>query len=175
MKKILLTAFTSILFTISVNAQNPTTPVIISRDEATMKIMIAKEQKNVTFKQIADSIGREEVWTASALLGQNTMSADEAAKACKLLGLGKDVERAVQEYAVRGTTQVMPPTDPLVYRFYEIVMIYGPSLKAVIQENFGEGIMSAIDYSMKVEKIPNPNGDRVRVTMEGKFLPYKKW
>ena len=104
MKKILLTAFTSILFTISVNAQNPTTPVIISRDEATMKIMIAKEQKNVTFKQIADSIGREEVWTASALLGQNTMSADEAAKACKLLGLGKDVERAVQEYAVRGTT-----------------------------------------------------------------------
>lgn len=169
---IILLSFLFVLVNYS-NAQ--TTTAIITREEATTKIKIAKEQKGLTFKQIADEIGRDEVWTASALLGQNTMSAEEAAKTCTLLGLGADVERALQEYATRGTTQPMPPTDPLVYRFYEIIMIYGPTLQAVIQENFGEGIMSAIDYSMKVERVPNPAGDRVRVTMEGKFLSYKKW
>ena len=102
------------------------------------------------------------------------MSADEASKACALLGLGKDVEMALQVYAVRGQNP-MPPTDPLEYRFYEIVMIYAPTLKAVIQEKFGEGIMSAINFSMHVDRIPDPAGDRVRVTMEGKFLDYKKW
>lgn len=152
-----------------------TTGRLLSREEATQVIMDAKQAKNLTFAQIAEAVGKDEVWVASALLGQNTMSADEAHKAVTVLGLGAEVEKALQVYATRGTTQPMPPTDPLIYRFYEIVMIYGPTLKAVIQEKFGEGIMSAIDYSMHVEKIPNPNGDRVRVTMEGKFLAYKKW
>ncbi len=148
---------------------------IITRDEATTLIMNAKLTKNLSFQQIADAVGRDEVWTASAMLGQNTMSATEAKALCTLLGLDSSVEFALQQYATRGTTQVMPPTDPLVYRFYEIVMIYGPTLKAVIQEEFGEGIMSAINFSMKVDRVPHPEGDRVRVTMEGKFLDYKKW
>lgn len=148
---------------------------IITRDEATTLIMNAKLTKNLSFQQIADAVGRDEVWTASAMLGQNTMSAAEAKALCTLLGLDSSVEFALQQYATRGTTQVMPPTDPLVYRFYEIVMIYGPTLKAVIQEEFGEGIMSAINFSMKVDRVPHPEGDRVRVTMEGKFLDYKKW
>jgi len=152
----------------------PASYKVITRDEATAQITAAKQLKGLSFQQIADAVGKDEVWVASALLGQNTMSADEAAKACALLGLGKDVEMALQVYAVRGQNP-MPPTDPLEYRFYEIVMIYGPSLKAVIQEKFGEGIMSAINFSMHVERIPDPAGDRVRVTMEGKFLDYKKW
>ncbi len=173
MKKSTLTLIC--LLITGIQLQSQTTMPIISREDATAQIMVAKEQKGLTFKQIADAIGKDEVWTASAMLGQNTMSPEEASKTCELLGLGKEVERALQEFSTRGTTQPMPPTDPLVYRFYESVMIYGPTLKAVIQENFGEGIMSAIDYSMKVERIPNPAGDRVRVTMEGKFLSYKKW
>lgn len=147
---------------------------IISREEATSRIMEAKQLKNLSFMQIAQAVGKDEVWVASAMLGQNTMSADEAAKACAILGLGKDVEMALQVYAVRGQNP-MPPTDPLEYRFYEIVMVYAPTLKAVIQEKFGEGIMSAINFSMHVDRIPDPAGDRVRVTMEGKFLDYKKW
>jgi len=174
MKKALLTITILITSLTYLKSQNMADQ-IISREQATTEIMHAKQAKNLTFQQIADAVGRDEVWTASALLGQNTMSADEAKKACVILGLGKNVETALQQYATRGTTQPMPPTDPLVYRFYEIVMIYGPTLKAVIQEEFGEGIMSAINFSMKVDRIPNPEGDRVRVTMEGKFLDYKKW
>ncbi|MBC8046183.1 MAG: cyanase [Fimbriimonadaceae bacterium] len=172
MKKI-LTILT--LFVLYTQIQAQTSINIITREEATEKIMTAKAQKKLTFQQIADAVGKDEVWVASAMLGQNTMTADEAKKACTSLGLGQDVELALQVYATRGTTQEMPPTDPLVYRFYEIVMIYGPTLKAVIQEEFGEGIMSAINFSMKVDRVPHPEGDRVKVTMEGKFLDYKKW
>lgn len=151
------------------------TDQIITRDEATTLIMNAKQLKNLSFQQIADTVGQDEVWTASVMLGQNTMNATEAKALCAILGLDHRVETAVQQYATRGTMQVMPPTDPVAYRFYEIVMIYGPTLKAVIQEEFGEGIMSAINFSMKVDRVPHPDGDRVRVTMEGKFLDYKKW
>ncbi|MFI5171574.1 MAG: cyanase [Chitinophagales bacterium] len=175
MKKIITLNFILILIMTNISAQTAAPVELISREDATALIMNAKQTKGLTFIQIATAVGRDEVWTASSLLGQNTMSADEAKKACEILGLGKSVELALQTYATRGTTQVMPPTDPLVYRFYEIVMIYGPTLKAVIQEKFGEGIMSAINFSMKVDRVPNPEGDRVRVTMEGKFLDYKKW
>ncbi|MFZ1635390.1 MAG: cyanase [Chitinophagales bacterium] len=151
------------------------TAAVLSRDACTPIILDAKKAKGVTYQQIAEAVGRSETWTTSVIYGENTMDATEAKKLCDYLGLGADVMGAVQNYAYRGNSQEMPPTDPLIYRFYEINLIYGNTMRAIIHEKFGEGIMSAIDYNMNIEKIPNPNGDRVRVTLEGKFLQYKKW
>lgn len=150
-------------------------PATLDRDACTQIILEAKKTKGVSYQQIADAVGRSETWTTSVIYGENTMDATEAKKMCDFLGLGADVMSAVQMYAYRGDSQEMPPTDPLIYRFYEINMVYGKTMRAIIHEKFGEGIMSAIDYNMNIEKIPNPNGDRIRVTMEGKFLQYKKW
>ena len=147
----------------------------LSRDACTQIILDAKKTKGVTYQQIADAVGRSETWTTSVIYGENTMDATEAKKISDYLGLSADVMNALQTYAYRGDSQEMPPTDPLIYRFYEINMIYGKTMRAIIHEKFGEGIMSAIDYNMNIEKIPNPNGDRIRVTMEGKYLQYKKW
>ena len=151
------------------------TAAVLSRDACTPIILDAKKAMGVTYQQIAEAVGRSETWTTSVIYGENTMDATEAKKLCDYLGLGADVMSAVQNYAYRGNSQEMPPTDPLIYRFYEINLIYGNTMRAIIHEKFGEGIMSAIDYNMNIEKIPNPNGDRVRVTLEGKFLQYKKW
>ena len=163
----------------SVSNQNIIIPMLptgtLSRDACTSIILDAKKTKGVTYQQIADAVGRSETWTTSVIYGENTMDATEAKKMCDFLGLSADVMNAVQTYAYRGDSQEMPPTDPLIYRFYEINMIYGKTMRAIIHEKFGEGIMSAIDYNMNIEKIPNPNGDRIRVTMEGKYLQYKKW
>ena len=157
----------------------PLTPIVatpaLSRDACTPIILEAKKAKGVTYQQIADAVGRSETWTTSVIYGENTMDATEAKKIGDYLGLSADVTNALQTYAYRGDSQEMPPTDPLIYRFYEINMIYGKTMRAIIHEKFGEGIMSAIDYNMNIEKIPNPNGDRIRVNMEGKFLQYKKW
>lgn len=157
----------------------PTSPLVLapslSRDACTPIILEAKKAKGVTYQQIADAVGRSETWTTSVIFGENTMDATEAKKIADYLGLSADVMNALQTYAYRGDSQEMPPTDPVIYRFYEINMIYGKTMRAIIHEKFGEGIMSAIDYNMNIEKIPNPNGDRIRITMEGKFLQYKKW
>ena len=104
------------------------------------------------------------------------MNQDEATKATELLGLGQEVALALQQFPMKGSLPPAgPPTDPLIYRFHEIVLVYGTTLKAIIHEKFGDGIMSAIDFTMNVEKVPDPKGDRVKVTLDGKFLPYKKW
>lgn len=147
----------------------------LTRDACTEIILEAKRTKGFTFEQIAAAVGRSETWVTSVIYGENTMDATEAKKLTDFLGLDSQVASALQIYAYRGDSQEMPPTDPLIYRFYEINMIYGKTMRAIIHEKFGEGIMSAIDYNMNIEKIPNPNGDRIRVTLEGKFLPYKKW
>ena len=147
----------------------------MTRDECTRAVLESLEAKKLTLQQVADAVGRHVVWTTSALLGQSTMSADEAAKAVEILALGKDAAEALQRIPSKGSLSLIVPTDPLIYRFYEIMQVYGTTLKAVIHEKFGDGIMSAIDFTMDVEKVPDPKGDRVRVTMEGKFLPYKKW
>jgi len=147
----------------------------LSRDACTPIILEAKRAKGVTYQQIAEAVGRSETWTTSVIYGENTMDAAEAKKIGDYLGLSSEVMNALQTYAYRGDSQEMPPTDPLIYRFYEINLIYGKTMRAIIHEKFGEGIMSAIDYNMNIEKIPNPNGDRIRVTMEGKYLMYKKW
>ena len=147
----------------------------MTREQCTAAILEAKAAKGLTYQQIADAAGRHVIWTTSALLGQQTMPAEEAGKVVKLLGLGPDVAAALQEFAMKGSLPQSPPTDPLIYRFHEIVQVYGTTLKAIIHEQFGDGIMSAIDFTMDVQKVADPKGDRVRVTMEGKFLAYKKW
>jgi cyanate lyase len=151
----------------------------MTRAQATQAILDAKLARGLTFKQVANKVGRHEVWVASALLGQQQMSEDEAGRAAEVLGLGPDVGRevvaALQRFPMKGSLETSPPVDPLIYRFHEIVQVYGTTLKALIHEKFGDGIMSAIDFTMNLERVPDPKGDRVRVTLEGKFLAYKKW
>jgi len=145
------------------------------REMCTAAIQEARQAKCMTYQAIADAVGHDVVWTTAALLGQARMDEAEANKVASLLGLGREVSEALQQFPMKGSLAVNPPTDPLIYRFHEIVQVYGTTLKAVIQEKFGDGIMSAIDFSMQIEKVPDAKGDRVRVTMEGKFLPYKRW
>ncbi|MBI2808313.1 MAG: cyanase [Planctomycetes bacterium] len=147
----------------------------MTRLEATEKILAAKAQKNLTFTAIAAAVGRHPVWTTSALLGQATMTADEARKAGAILGLEPDVVAALQVIPTKGSVGKDVPVDPLIYRFHEITQVYGTTIKALIHEMFGDGIMSAIDFTMDIQKKEDPKGDRVIVTLDGKFLPYKKW
>lgn len=148
---------------------------MIERSEATARVIAAKEASGLTFADVADKVGAHEVWVASALLGQNTMTAEQAAAAGSALGLDQETVAALQRDACRGSLGVAVPTDPLIYRFYEIVQVYGTTLKALIEERFGTGIMSAIDFTMDIAKKEDPKGDRVVVTLDGKFLPYRQW
>jgi cyanate lyase len=147
----------------------------VQRSEATEKILAAKQQRGLTFETIAKAVGRHKVWVTSALLGQSTMSKDEAEKTIAVLGLGPDVATALQQIPLKGSVGETVPVDPLIYRFHEITQVYGTTLKAIIHEMFGDGIMSAIDFTLDVQRQEDPKGDRVVVTMNGKFLPYKKW
>ncbi len=148
---------------------------MISRSEATQRILAAKQQKGLTFEAIAKAVGRHKVWVTAALFGQATMSADEAQKAAAVLGLSPEVALALQQIPSKGSVGETVPVDPLIYRFHEITQVYGTTLKAIIHEMFGDGIMSAIDFELDVQRKEDPKGDRVVVTMNGKFLPYKKW
>ena len=145
------------------------------RTDVIEMVVAAKLAKKLTWKALAEACGRSEVWTTSALLGQQAMSADEATAVGRLLGLGADAVTLLQVPPSKGSLGGQISTDPLIYRFHEIVQVYGTTLKELIHENFGDGIMSAIDFEMNVEKVPDPKGDRVKVTMHGKFLPYRKW
>jgi cyanate lyase len=148
---------------------------MITRQEATEHILRAKEEKKLTFEQIAAAVGRHTVWVTSALLGQQTMSATEADAATNILGLGPFVAQALQTIPTKGSLTDAVPVDPLIYRFHEITQVYGTTLKTLIHEMFGDGIMSAIDFEMDIKKVPDPKGDRVVITYNGKFLPYRKW
>jgi cyanate lyase len=147
----------------------------MKRCEATDQILAAKEKKGLTFTQIAKAVGRHPVWVTSALLGQAQMSAEEAKKAVAVLDLGPEVASALQQFPSKDSLHQVVPVDPLIYRFYEITQVYGTTIKALIHEMFGDGIMSAIDFEMDIQRKEDPKGDRVVVTMNGKFLPYKKW
>jgi cyanate lyase len=147
----------------------------MTRSQATEAIPAARQSKGLTYQAIADAIGHDVVWTTAALLGQASMDKADAIKVGELLGLGPEVAQALQECPMKGSLPPGPPIDPLIYRFNEIMQVYGTALKAVIHEKFGDGIMSAIDFTMLVDRVSDPKGDRVRVTMEGKFLPYRKW
>jgi cyanate lyase len=148
---------------------------VIAREQATELILAAKQEKKQTFEAIAQAVGRHKVWVTSALLGQAAMSAEEAQKAAEILGLGPHVAQALQQIPTKGSLDQDVPVDPLIYRFHEITQVYGTTLKAIIHEMFGDGIMSAIDFELDVQRQEDPKGDRVIVTMSGKFLPYRKW
>jgi len=144
----------------------------MKREDLTEKILDIKREKGWTWKQITEEIGGvSPVLVVGALLGQMKLVKPLAKKAAALFGLSAAEERMLNEVPYRGTP--MPPTDPLIYRFYELVMVNGPAWKALIEEEFGDGIMSAIDFNMEMEREPNAKGDRVKITMSGKFLPYK--
>ncbi len=147
----------------------------MKRLDATEQILTAKHEKKLTFAALARAVGRHPVWVTSALLGQATMTAEEAQKTVAALGLGAEVAEALQEMPSKGSVGQAVPVDPLIYRFHEITQVYGTTLKALIHEMFGDGIMSAIDFEMDIQRKEDPKGDRVIITMNGKFLPYKKW
>lgn len=145
-------------------------------DKLTMTetIMLAKAEKGLTWEKIGNDLGFSPVWLTSACLGMNSAPQDKALAISEYLGLTNEVAEALMAYPTKIWDQAVP-TDPLIYRLYEIVGVYGETLKEVIQEKFGDGIMSAIDFSMDIEKLEDPKGDRVLLTMNGKFLPYKSW
>jgi cyanate lyase len=147
----------------------------MERKDCTAAILEAKRAKGLSFTEIAEKVGRHVVWTTAALMGQATMDADEAAAVAGLLGLGPDVAASLQEYPTKGALEDTVPVDPLIYRLHEITQVYGTSIKAVIQEMFGDGIMSAIDFHIDIRRMPDPKGDRVELVYNGKFLPYRKW
>ena len=144
----------------------------MKRSDLTEKILDIKREKGWSWKNIVDEIGgMSPVLIVGALLGQMKLTKPQCEKAAALFGLGESEKRLLNEIPMRGMP--MPPTDPLIYRFYELVMVNGPALKVLIEEEFGDGIMSAIDFDFEMERLPDPKGDRVKMTMSGKFLPYK--
>ena len=146
----------------------------MTRDDLTEKLLDIKREKGWTWKTICDEIGgASPIMVTGAILGQMKLTKPQAANAAKLFGLSKSEQALLNEVPMRGTGTAMPPTDPLIYRFYELVMVNGPAWKALIEEEFGDGIMSAIDFDMEIERKPDPKGDRVKITMSGKFLPFK--
>lgn len=147
---------------------------MLSKIEMTEAIIIAKSEKNVGWVEIAAATGLSEVYTTSACLGMNHLDVEPAEKLCAFLGLDSAVSSALQAFPHKSWDKLVP-TDPLIYRLYEIVGVYGPTMKELIHEKFGDGIMSAIDFTMDIDKEENPAGDRVVVTMNGKFLAYKAW
>ena len=147
---------------------------MIELTDLTNTLFAAKRKKGLSFADLERILNRDEVWIAAVFYQQAAMSEDEAKLLTEALGLGGIYIEQLTAYPIKGLGPVVP-TDPFVYRFYEIIQVYGLPLKSVIQEKFGDGIMSAIDFTMDVEKEVDPNGDRVKLTMSGKFLSYKKW
>lgn len=145
-------------------------------DKLTMTetLLAAKVEKGVTWEEVGSALGMSPVWVTSACLGMNSAPPEKAKAIAEYFGFGDEVATALEVFPTKVWEQAVP-TDPLIYRIYEVVGVYGETLKQVIQEKFGDGIMSAIDFSMEVDKIEDPKGDRVLLTLNGKFLPYKSW
>ena len=142
--------------------------------EITQILLTAKKEKGLSFADLEKVVGRDEVWIAAVMYRQASASEDEASKLIFALELDPNYAKELTECPLKGLGPVVP-TDPLIYRFYEIMQVYGMPLKSVIHDKFGDGIMSAIDFTMDVEKEEDPKGDRVKIIMSGKFLSYKKW
>lgn len=146
----------------------------MNKVEMTETVMARKLDSGMTWEQIAAKVGLNPVFVTAACLGQCSMPSEYGERLVAALGLSEDVAAALAAYPYKGMHQTVP-TDPLVYRFHEIMQVYGTSLKEVIHERFGDGIMSAIDFTLDVTREEDPKGDRVVVTMNGKFLPYRVW
>ena len=147
----------------------------MSRNAVTEKIIAAKVAKKINWADVAKKVGQSKEWTTAACLGQMTFTAAQAKVAGELFNLSADDVLWLQRVPSKGSLPTAVPTDPLIYRFYELVNVYGTTLKELIHEEFGDGIMSAIDFSMELTREPDPKGDRVRIVMSGKFLPYKMY
>ncbi len=145
-------------------------------NKETMKqvILQAKHEKGIKWEQVGKAAGLSPEFTCSACLGMNHLEKENADAVAEFLELGSEVSEALQQYPYKSWEQSVP-TDPVIYRWHEIVGVYGETIKEIIKDNFGDGIMSAIDFTMNIEKQEDPKGDRVVVTMNGKFLPYKSW
>lgn len=147
----------------------------MNRLELAEKIIDLKRSKSLKWSEISDAAGLSKEFVTTALLGQMSLPAENAAKVGTFLGLSSEEVAMLSEVPYRGSLGQAVPTDPLIYRFYEIIQVYGTSIKALIEEEFGDGIMSAIDYKMDIVREEDPAGDRVVVTLNGKFLPYKTY
>ncbi len=144
----------------------------MTRDEVTEQVRAARLAQGLSWQELADSIERPVVWTTAALLGQHPIDTEDARTLVRLLRLPDDCVAVLASIPLRGGLPTAIPTDPTIYRFFEILQVYGPALKEVLHEQFGDGIMSAINFSLALERKPHPAGDRVVVTFDGKFLPY---
>lgn len=153
---------------------NTTTSSLMGKEKMTEAIIVAKLEKNMTWQEIADAVGAGVVWVTSACFGKNSMPKPLADNLCDVLDLSQDVNTALQAFPHK-TWDWTIPQDPVLYRFYELIGVYGDTIKELIHEKFGDGIMSAIDFSMDMDKENNPAGDRIVITLNGKFLPYKTW
>ena len=147
----------------------------MSRLDVTEKIVTAKVTKGLKWSDVAEKVGKSKEWVTAACLGQMTMTAEQAATVGEIFGLDKEEQKWLQVVPYKGSLPTSVPTDPLIYRFYELVSVYGTTFKELIHEEFGDGIMSAIDFKMDLKRENDPNGDRVKIVMSGKFLPYKMY
>ena len=147
----------------------------MSRIEVTEKIIAAKVSKGLKWSEVAKQVGLSKEWVTSACLGQMTLSPEQAKILAEIFDLSTEDAKWLTVTPYKGSLPTAVPTDPLIYRFYEMVNVYGTTFKALIHEEFGDGIMSAIDFKMDLQRENDPNGDRVRIVMSGKFLPYKQY
>lgn len=146
----------------------------MNKQQMTETILEAKKEKSISWDTLSEKTNLNPVCITAACLGSASLNETEAAAVVSVLDLKDDVKKALMEFPLKGNGQVVP-SDPLIYRLYEIAYVYGPSIKEVVHEKFGDGIMSAIDFTLDIDKVEDPKGDRVQITMTGKFLPYKKW
>ncbi|MET3512848.1 MULTISPECIES: cyanase [Pseudacidovorax] len=147
----------------------------MNRNDVTEKIIATKVSKGITWASVAEQVGLSKEWVTAACLGQMTLDAAQAATIGEIFGLSADEQKWLQVVPYKGSLPTAVPTDPLIYRWYEIVNVYGTTIKELIHEEFGDGIMSAIDFKMDIVREPDPKGDRVNVVLSGKFLPYKTY
>jgi cyanate lyase len=147
----------------------------MNRNDITEKIVAAKVSKGITWQSVAERIGQSKGWTTALCLGQMTANDEQARALGEIFGLSVEEQKWLKVVPYKGSLPTSVPTDPLIYRWYEIVNVYGATIKELIHEEFGDGIMSAIDFSMDITREADPKGDRVNVVLSGKFLPYKTY
>ena len=147
----------------------------MNRNDVTEKIVTVKVAKGIQWSDVAKKVGLSKEWTTAACLGQMTLDAAQAGIVVEIFNLSTEEQKWLQVVPYKGSLPTAVPTDPLIYRWYELVSVYGTTIKELIHEEFGDGIMSAIDFSMDIQRQPDPKGDRVNVVLSGKFLPYKTY
>lgn len=147
----------------------------MNRNDVTEKIIATKVSSGITWEEVAKKVGQSKEWTTALCLGQMTANAEQAKALGEVFGLSEEEQKWLTVVPYKGSLPTPVPTDPLIYRWYEIVSVYGTTIKELIHEEFGDGIMSAIDFSMDITREPDPKGDRVNVVLSGKFLPYETY